>query len=137
MTFQRYTIGLLILILTACSNANNPQDRKTERHQADINKLYQYFAKKNISKNEVDKIVTECNLSGGIMHSGGVNGDYYCFIYYDDAGKSCQSKEDCQGQCLLGINEPISKAQCAEANITYGCYTIIENGKEVFSGCAD
>ncbi|PNK59489.1 hypothetical protein [Psychrobacter sp. FDAARGOS_221] len=48
-----------------------------------------------------------------------------CVTNYTDAGKPCQSSDECQGHCMVGHD--IERATCAASNSYFGCGATIED----------
>lgn len=68
-----------------------------------------------------------CELKGGKYEQLGMMQMYQCNMATKDAGKSCNSGNECEGLCL-GEN---GKGICSSWSQNFGCIPIIENGEEV------
>jgi len=81
-----------------------------------------------------------CKARGGFVERMGMAGAEGCLIYYEDAGKVCADKADCQGMCLYQgdpahIPNP-PKGLCAPSSSPFGCYTRIDKG-QIVGLCVD
>jgi hypothetical protein len=83
-----------------------------------------------------------CAVSGGRWIRDGILGQaQYCLRSYPDAGKACQSSNDCEGACILenyhSTSQPVPTAGvCAPDNKQFGCFDYLEY-PNVLSVCAD
>lgn len=84
-----------------------------------------------------------CAMIGGRWVRDGIFGQaQYCFHSYPDAGKVCQSSDDCMGSCrveidsLSGTTVMPTAGVCASNNSGFGCFTYFEK-QEIYSWCAD
>ena len=83
-----------------------------------------------------------CAVIGGKWTRGGIFGQQYCLHSYPDAGKACQSSEDCMGACLAettSLDETTvipTAGVCAPTNQIFGCFNYFEN-QEIDSVCVD
>ena len=69
-----------------------------------------------------------CAVTGGEWRREGLAGVFRCVHKYADAGKPCQSSDECLGGCIvLSYNSP---AQCKSDDSPFGCFTTIENFKK-------
>lgn len=85
-----------------------------------------------------------CLQQGGRIEGVGMMGTPACVIPYADAGKACSNKSDCQGICMRDdVGGPVPNpgdqmtGTCAPTNQTFGCFTIIDEGKVKSSLCQD
>ncbi len=76
---------------------------------------------------------TECSISGGKWTVGGLAQVSFCLRTFPDAGKACQSSDECMGGCVLYdiTGQPV----CKTNNDPFECYALIEY-PHLF-GCAD
>ena len=60
------------------------------------------------------------------------------FAKYSDGGNICDSSEECEGNCIVKLDD-ISKVYCEYSNGTRGCYATIESYRinESLFICAD
>ena len=77
--------------------------------------------------------IASCHSKGGQAEHVGF-GEKVCSIPYPDAGRACQDKVDCAGQCIFvyGRNpQPIFTGfgRCEPDNATRGSYSIVSHGK--------
>lgn len=84
-----------------------------------------------------------CTLIRGRWIRDGIAGQaQYCLHSYPDAGKPCQSSEDCMGRCLVetnssGVVPAIPTAGvCAPDNRAFGCFFFFEQQK-ISGECVD
>jgi hypothetical protein len=84
-----------------------------------------------------------CAMIGGRWIRDGMFGQaQYCLHAYPDAGKECQSSEDCMGRCLAETNSSgvitviPTAGVCAPDNGAFGCFAIFEN-QEISGYCID
>ncbi len=74
----------------------------------------------------------------------GMWGIHGCIRYYSDAGKSCQSGDDClsnncqaQPMTLANPEQDMSHGICARNNSHFGCHSKFDKGKITNSICID
>jgi len=84
-----------------------------------------------------------CATKGGQWVRDGIFGQaQYCLHSYPDAGKACQSSDDCMGRCLVetnssGIVPAIPTAGvCAPDNRVFGCFSFFEH-QRIDGACID
>ena len=84
-----------------------------------------------------------CTVIGGRwVHDGILGQAQYCLHSYPDAGKACQSSDDCMGSCLANIISSgetkvvLPAGKCAPDNRIFGCFEIFEN-QEIQTFCVD
>lgn len=83
-----------------------------------------------------------CQSLGGSMQPEGEAGCYSCTQQYSDGGQLCTDGSDCQGDCRGWIGfekmeDDIYTGECAYDDSVFGCYTVIENGKQISGHCID
>ena len=83
-----------------------------------------------------------CKSLGGTMQPQGMSGCLSCVQQYSDGGKACRDGSECQGYCKGWMDMDKTKGgdfvgECAYDDSIFGCYTIIEEGKQVSGGCTD
>ena len=81
-----------------------------------------------------------CAARGGTMQPVGRMQRPTCVVPYADAGKTCSDKADCQGACIAEGNleaQGATTGQCQKANVQFGCYAKIVNGKATGAICVD
>ena len=120
--FDRFTwIGLLIVSVACVGSCSAPPKRL------------------------VPTEVKVCRAQGG-YESRAPFGNPFCQFRYDDAGKACSGKADCEGRCLSYFdgqpNEPRVGSnvtgKCEAERSTFGCYGTVEGGKlATDEGCTD
>ena len=80
-----------------------------------------------------------CFMNGGAWIRIGLAQEPACIITYLDAGKVCQSSEECMGKCVIYDppiqGQPISGGVCKGTNSPFGCYAVIERPE--FYACFD
>jgi len=84
----------------------------------------------------------QCVAKGGTMRPAGRMQTMRCAIPYADAGKTCDDKSDCEGQCLAenavaetppgGIT-----GKCQADNLLFGCLSAINGGRVTSTICVD
>lgn len=87
--------------------------------------------------------IEECTAAGGEVKPLGRLQYVHCVVQYDDAGKTCSTKADCNGQCLA----PDGAERAAGAKATgvcqrditqnFGCHQRIDNGVAQGTICVD
>ena len=84
-----------------------------------------------------------CAVIGGRwVHDGMFGQAQYCLHSYPDAGKACQSSENCMGRCLAETNSSgvitvvPTAGVCAPDNGAFGCFYIFQN-QEISGYCID
>ncbi|MEN0038382.1 MAG: hypothetical protein AAGC78_14995 [Cellvibrio sp.] len=82
-----------------------------------------------------------CKKIGGKVEPIGLYELPKCVIYYPDGGTSCISDADCLGMCvtreMLDAKTPARGICERSEHDHFGCYSAIEDGKVLFSICAD
>ena len=77
----------------------------------------------------------ECLANGGTV---GVRTlpEEVCFPKFNDVGKSCTKKADCEGMCKL---EPVSRvASCAKVEPTrFSCFEFLDEDGQAVAVCVD
>ena len=80
-----------------------------------------------------------CSISGGEWAVRGMAENAFCLRTYQDAGKPCQSSEECMGGCVLyevSVGQPPpSEGVCKINNDAFECFAVIEYPH--LYGCAD
>lgn len=86
---------------------------------------------------------TACEMAGGTVKRAGRLGAETCIQPYSDAGDACLSATDCLGRCELkediSYPEPGIAADgvCQATTNSFGCSTLIEDGKIKGTLCID
>ena len=62
----------------------------------------------------------DCERRGGSFAPGGVSGGLTCFTTPPDAGRQCQTSDDCTGACLA------RSGTCAPITPLFGCHEILD-----------
>lgn len=81
-------------------------------------------------------------IGGKWVRDGGFGQAQYCLQSYPDAGKACQSSDDCMGACIVetnssGVASPLPTAGvCASDNRAFGCFFFFEH-QEITGVCVD
>jgi hypothetical protein len=90
-----------------------------------------------------------CGARGGAMAYRGRTIEPVCVIETRDAGKSCSASAECEGRCLIDIDEAKDEAWrsivvgtaatgvCSAEELHFGCYIPIEAGVARHPVCAD
>ncbi len=65
-----------------------------------------------------------CEAAGDRWTKAGLSQSFMCIHDYSDGGKSCQSSEECEGDCIA---ENDGTAYCDDSNSPFGCYRTIED----------
>lgn len=86
-----------------------------------------------------------CLAKGGVVQRAGLAGFERCTLRYADAGKACRGKKDCLGRCLLDAKHPPRTLQanarlrsiCEATDNSFGCQTLLENGRNAGTICID
>lgn len=82
----------------------------------------------------------QCSELGGELSPVCMSGYKMCIIQYEDAGKSCISSSQCQGECRVyekKWDKLIAKGQCSSSNNPCGCWANVELGMVVHRVCHD
>ena len=72
----------------------------------------------------------KCEAQGGQFLPGGLSG-LVCFLKTEDAGKSCSSYWDCQGQCMAETRT------CSAVSPMFGCFSMLDEDGEAVEICID
>ncbi|MFT5775370.1 hypothetical protein [Hyphomonas sp.] len=84
-----------------------------------------------------------CVAAGGTVRPDGMLGHDQCIRPYPDAGKSCKSKDDCLGRCLLSpdsdddVDQPTDDGVCQATDSQFGCVTKVDEGTVQWTICID
>lgn len=84
-----------------------------------------------------------CTARGGELKRVGRLQSIQCVVSYPDAGQRCTDSDDCQGDCRIDGNSaaPAEGAavvgQCQQTNMSFGCFTRVEDGKADATLCID
>jgi hypothetical protein len=83
-----------------------------------------------------------CQLAGGVMKPVGRRQLLQCVLSYADAGKSCSSGSQCEGDCRVapGVEAVPGQAvvgQCQATSDRFGCSTRVEEGRAEATICID
>ncbi|MDE2265793.1 MAG: hypothetical protein KGL29_07835 [Alphaproteobacteria bacterium] len=74
----------------------------------------------------------QCAAQNGDYGYWGLSWQPMCNIRFDDGGKTCTDKSDCEGRCLLVGDMPRHNrnvsGQCEPHHISYGCSVPIAHG---------
>ena len=91
--------------------------------------------------------IEHCESNGGYVDRRGMFGTPVCAIPYADSGNPCQDGSDCEGRCVLDLNqhwnvEPPARGehalgQCEPDNKFTGCYALIVGGAAEQAACFD
>jgi len=83
----------------------------------------------------------QCTAEGGAVRGVGMFATPACVTPFQDAGKACSDKSECQGLCkapertIVGAH---SSGTCQkDTHDLYGCYDKIEDGLVVGGVCLD
>jgi putative hemolysin len=84
----------------------------------------------------------QCAARGGTMKPVGRMQTLRCAIPYADAGRTCDDKSDCEGQCLAdnAVAEPPAgrvTGKCQADNLLFGCLSAIDGGRVTSTICVD
>lgn len=118
-------IGVALVVLSGCSSL----DREVAAMRAK--------AAPSASERET------CRARGGSIQGVGMFGMPACVTPYTDAGKSCSTKSDCEGRCLLDLDghdaddRPPATPQCEKTDQTFGCFAEVIDGKPQPGMCVD
>jgi len=88
-----------------------------------------------------DDAAAACQARGGELRPLGRLQRVQCVVPYADAGKTCSTGQDCEGQCLA-IGEVVAGAPAAgvcqrDASENFGCRQRIEGGVAQGTLCVD
>ena len=72
----------------------------------------------------------KCEAQGGRFLPGALSG-LVCFLETEDAGKSCSSYFDCQGQCMAETRT------CSAVTPMFGCFSMLDEDGKVTEICID
>jgi hypothetical protein len=83
-----------------------------------------------------------CQLAGGEMKPVGRRQLLQCVLSYADAGKSCSSGSQCEGDCRVGpgveaVPGQDVVGQCQATSDRFGCSTRVEEGRAEATICID
>lgn len=84
-----------------------------------------------------------CTARGGKLRRVGRLQSVQCVVSYPDAGQRCTDGDDCQGDCRVDGNGAIPAegaavvGQCQQTNMSFGCFTRVEDGKADATLCID
>lgn len=84
-----------------------------------------------------------CTARGGKLRRVGRLQSVQCVVSYPDGGQRCTDGDDCQGDCRISENgaAPAEGAavvgQCQQTNMSFGCFTRVEDGKADATLCID
>jgi len=78
----------------------------------------------------------DCLAKGGVWQKWGLAQLEYCQIPSQDAGKSCTDSSQCTYYKCISTSGKVP-GKCATYKNTFGCFSIIENGKVQQALCAD
>ena len=84
----------------------------------------------------------DCSRLGGVLKPVGRLQTIQCVITYSDAGKSCKSGKECQGDCRAPTGAEVLPGQrsaglCQATSDQFGCNTRIEDGRAEATLCID
>ena len=121
---------------------NAPIEQKLS--QSELDSIYQILGEYEgcVGSLLPQQVEDACQSLGGSMQPEGEAGCYRCTQQYSDGGQLCTSGSDCQGDCRgwIGfekIEDDINTGECAYNDSIFGCYTVIENGKQISGHCID
>lgn len=84
-----------------------------------------------------------CTARGGKLRRVGRLQSVQCVVSYPDAGQRCTDGDDCQGDCRIPENGAVPAegaavvGQCQQTNMSFGCFTRVEDGKADATLCID
>ena len=84
-----------------------------------------------------------CTARGGKLRRVGRLQSVQCVVSYPDAGQRCTDSDDCQGDCRIPENGAVPAegaavvGQCQQTNMSFGCFTRVEDGKADATLCID
>jgi putative hemolysin len=84
-----------------------------------------------------------CNARGGKLRRVGRLQSVQCVVSYPDAGQRCTDGDDCRGDCRVTGNGAVpaegaaAVGQCQQTNMSFGCFTRVEDGKADATLCVD
>ena len=83
----------------------------------------------------------QCKAEGGVVRGVGMFGTPACVKPFQDAGKICSDKAECQGLCMAPESSVVgshSTGTCQkDTHDIYGCYDKIESSTVVAGICLD
>lgn len=80
----------------------------------------------------------QCSVEGGDWEEWGSEGQAFCQIPSQDAGKSCTDGSQCSyGVCRSTENTPAGEGVCSKYPTEFGCYNVIKNGQIEDRVCVD
>ncbi|MCF7751628.1 hypothetical protein KQ945_12795 [Bacillus subtilis subsp. subtilis] len=87
--------------------------------------------------------IEECTAAGGEVKPLGRRQSVHCVVRYDDAGKTCSTRSDCNGQCLAPDGADLEAGAQArgvcqrDISQNFGCHQRIDNGVAQGTLCVD
>ncbi|WP_444890998.1 hypothetical protein [Microbulbifer sp. DLAB2-AA] len=82
----------------------------------------------------------QCIAVGGELRPVCMSGTRMCIVNYSDAGKSCLSSSQCQGECRVSESKAgnvFAMGQCSTSNNPCGCWANVELGMVNHAICFD
>jgi len=82
----------------------------------------------------------QCVSVGGEFRPVCLSGHEMCIVNYTDAGKSCLSSSQCQGECRVSeskAGDVFAVGQCSKSNNPCGCWANVELGMVNHAICSD
>ncbi len=84
-----------------------------------------------IGNSAVEAARATCEADGGRFAKGGLAGTLVCYHTPPDAGKSCETANDCTTECLART------LTCAPVTPLFGCNDIIDSSGRLVALCRD
>lgn len=129
-----------IVILAACTSTTQVSTDDTIGDSDGSEKTLE-----DIRKEAFEEIDQEaCVADGGVVRAEGLLGLPMCVVPYADAGETCRSGSDCEGDCrgrdgVTDYDAPAGtqRGVCQANNSPFGCFATIEDGIATNFLCVD
>lgn len=108
-----------------------------------------YFYNKQEKEQVKQPTINEksCKEADGELVGNGPSDTWRCNLPTSDAGKECSNQSDCEGSCIVDLEDNsrvtdkheiiYTKGQCTSWMITLGCNAYVEEGKVSNISCFD
>lgn len=126
-SIRALTILIVVCLVCGCSSWRNWRMKKSVEHS------------RAAALAKIDQ--EQCKAEGGAIRGVGMFGIPACVKPFQDAGKICSGKSECQGLCMALEGSVVgsrSMGTCQKnTHDSYGCYDKIESGTVVAGICLD
>ena len=99
-------------------------------------------------RTQIDSDAAACRSRGGEAEYRGMALAPLCTMHHSDAGRTCRSSSDCEGECIVDLERygidyttipkgtPVA-GQCTAVSPHLGCYIPVREGRAMQALCAD